>query len=118
VTPGSSAATDAFIVMTSANDPYVTKNGTGSPAPLFAVGMPLAGILFFGIGFRRKNWFKANSRLGMMLLFVFIGFALYGCASATKFRNLGTPPGVYTITVTGAGTGATHSATVTLTVTP
>ena len=118
VTPGSSAATDAFIIMTSANDPYVTKNGTGSPAPLFAVGMPLAGILFFGIGFRRKNWSNANSRLGLMLLFVFMGFALYGCASATRFRNLGTPPGVYTITVTGAGTGATHSTTVTLTVTP
>jgi uncharacterized repeat protein (TIGR01451 family) len=118
VTPGSSAATGAFLIMTSANDPYVTKNRNDRSAPLFAVGMPLAGILFFGISFRRKNWFNGNSRLGVLLLFVFMGFALYGCASATRFRNLGTPPGVYTITVTGAGTGATHSTTVTLTVTP
>jgi hypothetical protein len=75
-------------------------------APLFAMGfafaMPLAGMVLAGL--RRKNGgFSLKSPGTVILLFVLMGVACYGCASASINRNQGTPSGTYNLTVTATG---------------
>jgi len=120
VTPGASPGTTAFVVMTSASDPFLASNDGGRPTPLLAVGMPLFGVLFIGIGigFRKKYGLTLKPQVAAVLLLVVISMTVLGCANASKFRALGTPPGTYLITVTGTGGTGEHSTTVTLTVTP
>ena len=86
-----------------------------------AGGATLAGLLFFGLPKRRRNWL---AMLG--LLAVFAGLAGMGCGggggggctSNCGGGNPGTTPGAYVLTVTGtSGTGATaitQTATVTV----
>lgn len=116
VTPGNSAVAQTLTLMT--NDPFLSQNHGRPAAPLFAAGLPFGGILLLGFLLRRKNGFKGISHYAVMLPLVGIGLALYGCASASKFQQLGTPPGAYTVTVTASGGSVQHSATVTLTVQP
>jgi hypothetical protein len=124
VTPGSSATTDTLIVSTLGSDRSSARNVNQGidqnirwrSAPLFAVGMPFAGILLLGFSFRKKKRSSEKSRGWIILVVACMGFTLYGCATVSRAPQ--TPTGTYTLTVTGTGTGVQHSTTVTLTVNP
>ncbi len=80
----------------------------------------LIGITLFGLSFRkRKDLRDHTSRALLIIALACTGWGLYGCASGTiKFRQLGTPAGAYTVTVTATGGAINHAASVTLTVQP
>lgn len=118
VTPGSNPATSTLRVTTTAGDTFLSNNfqRNGKGTPLYGLFMPLAGLVLSGIGFR----FRKVGRKWILtaLLLAFTGFTLYGCASSNNFQNLGTPPGNYTITVTGTSGSIQHTAVITLNVQP
>jgi large repetitive protein len=74
----------------------------------------LPGLLGIGLGARRRR-FKASTSLLLLCLFA-VTISAVGCSG---LHMNGTPPGTYTfkVTASGAGSGATLSQTVTLTVT-
>jgi hypothetical protein len=121
---GSSAVTDTLIVRTSGGDRSSARNGDREigrnsgwrSAPLFAVGMPLAGILLVGLRFPNGKRSNGKSRLWIILLVACMGVTLYGCAIVSRARE--TPAGTYILTVTGTGSTVQHATTVTLTVNP
>jgi len=72
--------------------PRAATNINRRTAPLFALGfvfgMPLAGMVVAGL--RRKNGgLNLKSPGGAILLFVLMGVACYGCASAAINHNYG-----------------------------
>jgi uncharacterized repeat protein (TIGR01451 family) len=118
VTPGASPATSTLLLFTSTADTAIATN-INRTAPLFAMGfafgVPLAGMVLAGL--RRKNGgFNLKSPGRAILLFVLMGVACYGCASAAVNRNQGTPSGTYNLTVTATGGTVHHSVLLTLTV--
>jgi uncharacterized repeat protein (TIGR01451 family) len=119
VTPGANPVTSTLLLFTSTADTAIATNSNRRTAPLFALGlafgMPLAGMVFAGL--RRKNGsFNLKSPGTAILLFVLMGVACYGCASAVVNRNYGTPSGTYNLTVTATGGTVQHSVPLTLTV--
>jgi hypothetical protein len=75
-------------------------------------GITLAGVFLAGIPGKRGRWSKI---LGLLVVaFLLTGVGCGGGSSHTTIP--GTPPGVSTVTVTGAGGTLTHSTTFTLTV--
>jgi hypothetical protein len=89
---------------------------------LFAVsgGVAVAGLLFFGIPARRRNW---RSLLGLVLLAGIVGLGI-GCGSSNSGGgggSGGTTAGAYVLTVTGVDTATgkvadSTAATINLTV--
>jgi large repetitive protein len=119
VTPGSHAATDTFVILTTEGDPYLVNNMGVRGFSRYGTWMPFVGLLLSGVGFRKRIRKKTKqARVLLVLGLACCGFGLYGCASARNFQKLGTPPGTYTITVTGTLGNVQHSATVSLTVQP
>src|SRR5271163_420881 len=124
VTLGMNAATDTLVILTTEGDPYLVRNigirgqtRYGTWVPL--AGLPLMGLLLAGTSFRKRVRTKIKWARSLLVLgLVCCTTGLYGCASARNFQKLGTPPGVYTVTVTGTLGNVQHSATVTLTVQP
>ena len=119
VTPGANPATSTLVLFTSTADTAIATNINRRTSPLFALGfalgMPLAGMVLAGL--RRKNGgFNLKSPGASILLFVLMGVACYGCASAVVNRNYGTPSGTYNLTVTATGGTVHHSVSLTLTV--
>ena len=113
VTPNASAATSKLLVSTTVSDPFVASNSMKTRAPLYALLVPLAGLVFSGFGVRnrrgRQRW------LCVVSMIVCGGLGLYGCVgAATNFKNLGTPTGTYSITITATSGTLQRSAPITL----
>ena len=88
---------------------------------LYALWLPVGGLTWMGIGLASKA--PRNRMLPVLVLCVVLAaaFSLVSCGGGTRVadphRTGGTPPGTYTITITGASSGSLeHSTTVMLTV--
>jgi len=108
-----------LLIFTSTADTAIAMNINRQTAPLFALGfafgMPLAGMVLAGL--RRKNGrLNLKSPGAAIVLFVLMGVACYGCATAAINRSYGTPSGMYKLTVTATGGTVQHSVPLTLTV--
>ena len=96
-----------------AGDPFLFANHTG----LLSTG--LLGLVFAPMWRGRRDSHHRRTRLIQLILVVIILCAgLIGCnALAPQGQTTGlTPPGSYTVTITAASTGISHSSTVTLVV--
>jgi hypothetical protein len=108
---GAQAVTATLTVNTTASqsaslrDPRVTVGG----------GLTLAALIFLFLPRRRRTW----RALLALLVFAVLIVGTNGCtspANQVKTGNLGTTPGTYTVTVSGASGSLTENAAVTVTV--
>jgi hypothetical protein len=84
----------------------------GPTYALLFPGLGLVGLVF--LGKRSKKNRRTRLRWAMVLSGLVLLLALVGCGGSP--HNTGTPPGTYTITVTGASGTTSGSTTVTLNV--
>lgn len=116
VTPGSSPATATLTISTTASSAMFR------PPRILPVRVPALTLLaaLVLLSFLRLGTTARARRLlvGASLAFVFIGAVLQmGCTSVgSKAQSPGTPPGTYSVTVTGQSGTVQHSTTLTLTV--
>jgi hypothetical protein len=111
LSPTTTAATTSLTITTTGS----TTAMNGSSKVFYAMWLPIVGLSLVGMGFS-----SAGSRRKKMLGFLLLGivmallFLLPACGSSSGSGSGGctgcTPAGSYTVTVTGAGGGATHSA--------
>jgi hypothetical protein len=118
VTPAASAVTSTLTISTngSASSSLLAPSTNGGARIFYAMLLPIGGIALLGAGSgsRRKRLF------GFLLLgIILMGLLMLpacGGSSGGGGGGTNTPPGSYSITVSGQGGGATHSATLKLTV--
>jgi hypothetical protein len=93
---------------------------------LYAFWLPVLGVVGIGIRLRGKRSWRRRLSVGLLLgMLLAIVIAIPACVSTRHLGNVGTPPGQYTITITGldenslsqASNPAGTTNTVTLTVT-
>jgi hypothetical protein len=118
VTPGASAVTSTLTISTngSASSSLLAPSTNGGTRIFYAMLLPIGGIALLGAG--------SGSRRKRLFGFLLLGVVLMGllmlpaCGGSSGGGDGGTntPPGSYSITVSGQGGGATHSATLKLTV--
>lgn len=124
VTPGASPATSTLTISTTASgaaNPATLGGRPGGPAPpriLFASISLLGLFALFALGAGKKT---RKLRMGfyagcVLMLAIFAAACGGGGGGAPPPPNPGTPPGVYTVTVTGTSGNVVRSATFTLTV--
>jgi hypothetical protein len=89
--------------------------GPGIAPPFYAALLPILGLLGLGLG--RKKGKAARLRLAMLLAGLLLLLTFVGCGGG-GFRQTGTPPGTFplTVTATSASTGQSASTVVNLTV--
>jgi hypothetical protein len=122
VTADETSAPTATLTFTSV--PQASSMNRHSSKFFYALWLPVPGVAILGIGLggsRKKKLFGLLI-LGLLLCAVMV---TPGCVSTTQLGNVGTPPGQYTITVTGIdtnglsqasnATGTTNSVTVQVT---
>ena len=114
VTPGSTSAPSTLTISTAARS-LLPPNPTAWPRPPWPV-LPLALLALAGAAL--AAWAVRRRRLALTvplaLLFLLLLLKLSGCGGGGG-RSV-TPPGTYSITVTGTSGAAQHSTTVSLTV--
>ncbi|MFZ0761141.1 MAG: hypothetical protein WAM69_14430 [Candidatus Sulfotelmatobacter sp.] len=120
VTTGETSPPTTTMTFTSAPPPTQSMSRRASRR-FYALWLPLPGLALLGLslGSRRS---RRKRLLGLLLFgFLLAGIAVTpACVSETHLGNVGTPPGMYTLTVTGVDTNglsqAGNPATVTVTV--
>jgi hypothetical protein len=92
----------------------------------YALWLPIPGLALIGVGFRSRTS-RRKPLLGWLLLGLLLTglIAVPGCVSYTHLGNVGTPPGQYTVSITGVDSnglsqasnpaGTTNTVTVTVT---
>jgi len=92
----------------------------------YALWLPIPGLALIGAGLRSRTS-RRKRRLGWLLLGLLLTglIAAPGCVSYTHLGNVGTPPGQYTVSITGVDSnglsqasnpsGTTNTVTVTVT---
>jgi hypothetical protein len=126
VTPGSSPATSNLTISTNGAAAAMLTPAAGHHSNLlYAMLLPFGGIAIVGTACssKRKRFFSLTA-LALTLAFLLILPACGGSSGGSSGGGGGgggggstnTPPGTYTVTVSGASGGVTESAPVTLTV--
>ena len=134
VTPGLNPTTDTLVITTTQSDPYLAQNfgvrpGSfvnplpgamgGFPLTFSAAWLPALGLMLSAMGLRKRQRLQGKTAWFLLaLVLVCSGVGINGCAGAQNLRNLGTPPGTYTVTVTASLGAVQHSSTVQITVLP
>jgi hypothetical protein len=121
VTPGSSAITSSLTITTNgaSSSAMLTPTTNRGLRMFYAMFLPIGGIALLGLGndSRRKRLF-GFLLLGVVLMLLLLlpacGGGSGGGGGGGGGGGTNTPPGTYTITVSGQGGGATHSAPLTL----
>ncbi|MFZ0823455.1 MAG: SBBP repeat-containing protein, partial [Terriglobales bacterium] len=118
VTPNSSTATSTLTITTTAQTASLASP-YGRRSPLYAMWLVLPAVLLGMVGMAAPNRRKL---LSFCLAFLLVGGCLLQAACGGGSNGGGggggggTPPGTYTITVTGAAGSTQHTTAVTLTV--
>ena len=117
VTPGANPATTTLTITTTAQSALLSSAPGGHRSGLLnAMWLLLPGMLVGIVAIASPNRRKL---LSCCLLFLMVGGCVLqsACGGATKTNKSLTPPGSYTITVTGTAGSAQQTVAVTLTVT-
>jgi len=118
VTPGASSAIATLTVSTTAPSVvFRLPSVSGDPTPLLAAWLAaLALVMIIAVNQRgEKRRYATGSLAAALLLLVFLVSCGGGGAPPPPPRP-GTPPGTYTVTVTGTAGSLTHTAQIQLTV--
>lgn len=115
VTPAANGTVTANIAITTFAPHTALLRDVGHSPILYALGLPFLGVVFAGI--------RGRQRSGQKLACVLMGGALFlallvqsACGGGSKPPVGGTPPGAYTIIVTGSADGFQHSTPIIVTV--
>jgi FG-GAP-like repeat/Divergent InlB B-repeat domain len=116
ISPSSVAPGTPATLTVTTTGPEPTLAAVGRSRLLYALWLPASGLTFLGmIGVRRSK-----TRRYVLCLLLFAAFIpLPGCGGSSNNvtqGSPGTPPGSYTITVTGASESTSHGTNVTLNV--
>lgn len=118
VTPGASAAPFIVTVSTMAPSLLVPRMQTPRfpPLPIDSLAL-LVAVLLLLLAFRPPSFSGRRALLSSLGLILFALVCLAGCNGGSSGpKNPGTPPGTYTLTVTGTANGENHALKLTLTV--
>jgi hypothetical protein len=109
VTTGEAAPPSTTLTFTSAA-PASSTSVQHSSSIFYALLLPVPGLALLGVGFSprgsRKQWLGFWFA-GMLLALLIVTPA---CVSTKQLGNVGTPPGQYTITITGVDTNGLSQA--------
>lgn len=109
VTAGEPAPPSTTLTFTSAAP--ASSSAQRSTSIFYAILLPLPGLALLGAefsqrGLRRKRWLSCWF-VGMLLALLIV---VPACVSTKQLGNVGTPPGQYTVTVTGIDTNGLSQA--------